>query len=101
MYNNFVDNLKENFIKNIQEAALYENPFDHLYIENFFENSFYEKVQKNIPDINDYEKIADTGRVGENYSQSRYILDLQKDIKKLNNDQQVFWNNINNIFSSI
>jgi len=93
-------NLKKNIIKSIQESEIYEDPFDHLYIENFFEDSFYEEILENIPNINVYEKIAGTGRVSKNYNPSRYILDLQVDLNKLNNKQQNFWKNINNILSS-
>lgn len=93
-------NLKENIIKSTQDAEIHEDPFDHLYIENFFEHSFYEEILANIPNINVYGKIASTGRVSKNYNPSRYILDLQADLNKLNNKQQNFWKNINDILSS-
>ena len=92
--------LKENIIKSTQDAEIHEDPFDHLYIENFFEHSFYEEILANIPNINVYEKIAGTGRVTKDYNPSRYILDLQADLNKLNNKQQNFWKNINDILSS-
>ena len=63
--------LKENIIKSTQDAEIHEDPFDHLYIENFFEHSFYEEILANIPNINVYGKIAGTGRVSKNYNPSR------------------------------
>ena len=94
-------NLNEQFSNKIKEAELYKNPFDHLYIENFFENDLYNKILKNIPKVNYFQKIIYTGTVGKNYSPERYIFSLQRNIDKLPESQQNFWNKFNETFSSV
>ena len=95
-----MDELKEKFSNTINMSKISSDPFDHLYIENFFEDAFYQKMQENIPNIDHFEKITDTGTVT-NYSPQRYILSLQRDVKKIPENQQKFWNEINTAFTSV
>ena len=68
-----MSNLKENILNKINESILYEEPFDHLYIENFFDNSFYKEILSNMPKINEYTHLASTDRVRGNYSKERFF----------------------------
>ena len=95
-----MNDLKEQFSNKINEAVIDDNPFDHLYIENFFEDNLYTKILSNIPNVDKFQKILDTGLVGKNYSPERYIFNLQKDIIVLEQEQQDFWNKVTNAFSS-
>ena len=95
-----MNNLKEQFLNKINISEIDDNPFDHLYIENFFEDSLYSRILKNIPNVNKFQKIVDTGGVGKNYSPERYIFSLQKDLNKLEKEGQDFWNEMTKAFSS-
>ena len=75
--------LKEQFSNKLEISKVISDPFDHMYIENFFKNEFYNDILNNIPDLSHFQKIVDTGVVGQNYSPERYIFSLKKDIEIL------------------
>jgi len=95
-----MENLNKQFSEKITQSTIDSHPFDHIYIENFFEKNLYDNILSNIPDINSFKNITETGNVGKNYSQERYVLSLKKDLHNLPESQQSFWNNFNNAFSS-
>ena len=95
-----MNDLKIKFSNKISSSQIIEDPFDHLYIRDFFEDDFYNEIQENIPDIKSFDKILNTGTVSKNYSPERYIFSLQRDLDKIPKKQKDFWNQINNGFLS-
>ena len=97
-----MNELKEKFSDKIHLSKISDDPFDHLYIEDFFEEDLYKKILENIPDINDFQRIVDTGSVSQNYSPERYIFSIQSDdMNKISESQKEFWNEISKVFRSV
>ena len=97
-----MNDLKEKFSDKIHLSKISDDPFDHLYIEDFFEEDLYKKILENIPDINDFQRIVDTGSVSQNYSPERYIFSIQSDdMNKISESQKEFWNEISKAFRSV
>ena len=71
-----MNDLKEKFSDKINLSKISDDTFDHLYLEDFFEEDLYKKILENIPDINDFQRIVDTGSVSQNYSPERYIFSI-------------------------
>ena len=96
-----MSDLKEQFSNKLEISKVISDPFDHMYIENFFKNEFYNDILNNIPDLSHFQKIVDTGVVGQNYSPERYIFSLKKDIENLETNKRKFWEKINEGFGSL
>ena len=89
-----MNDLKIKFSNKISSSQIIEDPFDHLYIRDFFEDDFYNEIQENIPDIKSFDKILNTGTVSKNYSPERYIFSLQRDLDKIPKKQKDFWSSV-------
>ena len=77
-----MNDLKEQFSNKINEAVIDDNPFDHLYIENFFEDNLYTKILSNIPNVDKFQKILDGKYVDSNHIVN--FINKNKNIHKIN-----------------
>ena len=73
----------QNICKSIEKSILYDNPFYHLYINNFFTNEFYLNILKYLPTKEQYIQINKTNSVSKNYSDERFILNITPDTFKI------------------
>jgi len=89
-------------IKNIEAANFSEEPFDHKFVENVLPKDFYQEILESLPEKSDYPNLLESGRVGQEYSKERYLLDLgdKSIIDKLPNDKKLFLNKLIDIFLS-
>ena len=72
-----------NICNSIEKSTLYDNPFYHLYINNFFTNEFYLNILKYLPTKDQYIQINKTKSVSKNYSDERFILNITPDTFKI------------------
>ena len=72
-----------NICNSIEKSTLYDNPFYHLYINNFFTNEFYLNILKYLPTKDQYIQINKTNSVSKNYSDERFILNITPDTFKI------------------
>ena len=73
----------QNICSSIEKSTLYDDPFYHLYINNFFTNEFYLNILKYLPTKDQYIQINKTTTVSKNYSDERYILNITPDTFKI------------------
>ena len=58
----------------IAAAKIRELPFPHIYVEQIFPADFYAQMRAMLPAYEAYERLLDTGRVGQAYSKARLVL---------------------------
>ena len=73
----------QNICNSIEQSTLYDNPFYHLYINNFFTNGFYLNILKYLPTKDQYIQINKTNFVSKNYSDERFVLNITPDTFKI------------------
>ena len=85
----------------INNNTVDSEPFPHLYIKNFFEKKFYFKLLEALPQKNEYDQLNKTGAVRSDYSEERYIFNINpENMKKLKNEQKLIFDEIVNSFLS-
>ena len=92
-------NLLDQLINSFIDSKNIEDPFPHKFIENIFPLSFYDDLLNNIPDKSLYTPIKDTGSVGADYPDERFIFNFtdKKDSSKLLNQQKLFFDNLTKV----
>ena len=63
----------ENICQSIINSKLYDDLFDHLYINNFLSENFYNMLLKFLPKKGQYTQINKTKLVSVDYPDERYI----------------------------
>jgi hypothetical protein len=58
----------------IANAKIRDLPFPHIYVEEIFPTDFYTQMRAMLPAYEAYERLLDTGRVGQAYSSARLVL---------------------------
>ena len=85
----------QNICSSIDKSTLYDDPFYHLYINNFFRNEFYLNILKYLPTKDQYMQINKTKSVDKNYSDERYILNITPDtFKTFHPEQKSFFGQV-------
>jgi len=72
----------------IDESVLYDDPFYHLYINNFFSNEFYNNLLNFLPSRDKYIQINKTGSVSKDYPEERYIFNITPESFEIFDAQQ-------------
>ena len=62
---------KRQVIRKIEDAQIVRDPFPHLRVEQIFPDEFYDRLLREIPLIDDYTPLIETGRVTKSYSPHR------------------------------
>ncbi len=78
----------QNICNSIDESVLYDDPFCHLYINNFFSNEFYKNLLKYLPTKDKYIQINKTGSVSKDYPEERYIFNITPESFEIFDSQQ-------------
>ena len=79
----------EEILNNVTKTKNSSDPFEHKFIKNIFPENFYKTLITNLPHIDDYTPINQTGSVDKNYSPERFIFDLNlENINKLDKPKQ-------------
>ena len=85
----------------IANSDLHKDPFNHLYIKNFFSKDFYNKLLYFIPSKEKYIQINKTKSVSSDYPDERYIFDITPEsFSKLNKEQKLFFGEVINCLLS-
>ena len=58
----------EEILNNVTKTKNSSDPFEHKFIKNIFPENFYKSLITNLPHIDDYTPINQTGSVDKNYS---------------------------------
>ena len=66
----------ENICQSINNSKLYDDPFNHLYINNFFSENFYNRLLEFLPKKDQYTQINKTKSVSADYPDERYIYNI-------------------------
>jgi hypothetical protein len=81
----------------IGRTVVHSDPFDHIYVEGVFPEDFYRTLQANLPITEDYERLADTARVSDNYNPERYFVGSSSPtLQALPREQRDFWTGLFN-----
>ncbi len=87
--------------RSISNSDLCKNPFEHLYIKNFFSDIFYKKFLQFLPDKENYIQINKTKSVSRDYPDERYIFNITPESFKIfDNEQKLFFGEVVNSLMS-
>ena len=87
--------------KSIENSKLFNDPFDHLYINNFFSNNFYNDLLSFLPTKDQYVQINKTKSVSSDYPDERYIFNITPEsFENFYPKQKVFFGEIVNSLMS-
>ena len=79
----------------IANAPLRRYPYDHIYVEEIFEPSFYARMRAMLPPDSAYREIQETGRVRKGRYRERFVIDLYEEgLSALPPAQAVFWKSV-------
>lgn len=85
----------------VLQSELYVDPFNHLYINNFFSNNFYNDLLNFLPIKEKYTQINKTKSVSADYPDERYIFNITPEsFNQLYNDQKLFFGEVVNCLMS-
>jgi len=66
----------EKILENFKQADLYKEPFWYKAINGIFPEDYYTQLISDLPNINEYKPINQTGTVSKNYPDERFVFDL-------------------------
>lgn len=76
----------------IADTRIETQPFEHIYVEKVFPDDFYAALLRNLPDLDGYERLSESGRVHGEYSPERYFIGTLTDrLSHLPAQQKMFW----------
>lgn len=79
--------------KKIKDTTIATFPYEHIVIDNIFPENLYKQLTENyIPD-NVLSQLKDSNRVGNGYSDSRYVLKLQSNMPYMEEKLRHVWQN--------
>ena len=82
----------ENICQSINNSKLYDDPFNHLYINNFFSENFYNRLLEFLPKKDQYTQINKTKSVSADYPDERYIYNITPEtFENFYPEQKVFF----------
>lgn len=91
----------QNICKSINKSELFNDPFDHLYINNFFSNNFYKNLLKFLPAKDQYVQINKTSSVSPDYPDERFIYNITPEsFEKFKGEQKLFFGEVVNSLMS-
>lgn len=92
---------KSHICNSIKTSILHEEPFSHLYINNFFSKSFYDNLLKYLPTRDQYTQINKTKSVSANYPDERFIFNITPEsFKNMGDKQKLFFGELVNSLMS-
>ena len=92
----------ENICQSINNSKLYDDPFDHLYINNFFSENFYNRLLEFLPKKDQYTQINKTKSVSADYPDERYIYNITPEsFENFYPEQKVFFGELVNSLMSL
>ncbi len=59
----FFTDAASHFLRQMANARVSKRPFQHFFCDNLFPEDFYAELQNRMPALEDYQGIADSGRV--------------------------------------
>lgn len=84
-----------NICDSIKKSQLYEFPYYHLYINDFFTKEFYLNILRYLPSRDQYIQINKTNSVSKNYSDERYIINITPDtFRNFYPEQKLFFSEV-------
>ena len=91
----------EHIINSVKDCDVDNEPFPHMYIQDFFEEKFYLKLLDALPEKEKYEQISKTGTVSDDYPEERFIFNITPQTLKTFDgvNQDIFSNIVNSFFS--
>ena len=91
----------EHITNSIKQAKVDPEPFPHMYIRNFFEENFYNKLLDSLPEKEKFVPINKTGSVSADYPEERFIFDINPSVlgSFKEKDQEVFSDIVNSFLS--
>ena len=82
----------EHLLYRFYNAPIATYPYPHFHIENIFPNDFYREILENLPELNAYVSLSDSGAVKKGSYRERYILPFQEpEISRMSFVQGMFW----------
>ena len=75
-------------IETVKKNKVIHDPFPHMNIINFFDENFYLKLLKSLPNKDEYVQINKTDSVSDKYPDERYVFDLNKEIEALSEEPE-------------
>tara|TARA_Y100001970_G_scaffold279301_1_gene386376 strand:- start:2698 stop:3408 length:711 start_codon:yes stop_codon:yes gene_type:complete len=91
----------EYICNSIINGELFEEPFNHLYINNFFSSNFYNKLLNFLPKKDEYIQINKTKSVSSDYPDERYIFNITPEsFDQFYHDQKIFFGELVNSLMS-
>ncbi len=76
----------------IANTAVREYPYPHFFVENVFPDAYYRQIVEFWPGMDQFQSIADTGRITGNAYKERFIISLLKlNLKDENWPARQFW----------
>lgn len=63
---------KQHLIQKLKSATVLQTPFPHVLIENIFPSDLYAAMMRNMPLDDQYQRLADSGRVKRGYNSARF-----------------------------
>ena len=92
----------ENICQSINNSKLYDDPFNHLYINNFFSENFYNRLLEFLPKKDQYTQINKTKSVSADYPDERYIYNITPEsFENFYLEQKVFFGELVNSLMSL
>lgn len=86
-------NVHNHVTKCIANADIITDPFSHIVIDNIFTEDLYKQLTQNIIPDNILATLQDYKRVGNGYSDARYILKLKSNMPFLEETNRLIWQN--------
>lgn len=82
----------KHIVEKIENVVIEKDPYPHFVITDFFPQFFYEELLKNDISVDQMINLKESKRVGSGYSDSRYVLKLEKELNSLKTNKTFYEN---------
>jgi len=89
----------KHIIKKIKDANITSFPYEHMVIDNIFPENLYKQLTENFIPDDVLSCLKDGNRVGNGYSDSRYVLKLQSNMPYMEEKLRHVWQNFTKYLS--
>lgn len=91
----------QHVMKRLANATLATDPYPHFHVTDIFPEDFYQEILDHLPEVNQFQSIAESGFVTQGAYKQRLILPLrQEELSRLPFNLFLFWGQFMNALNS-